>query len=189
MKQLLLILILLFATAGCDINLDVSGPAIHGRSYITEPVCNLPVTLRQTNWLSPSREGSCTHATVTTALRWQNRPHTANEYAATHSGGETPQSLAAQLNAAGIRYVDSVGQNDVAFLEWAIATRRGCLVTVMGGRHAVFLADLTPTHACLIDNNAPQVPQWIERDAFLSEWQQSHSWALAVLYSPVPELP
>jgi hypothetical protein len=188
-KQLMLILILLFATAGCDIQLDLSGPINSGRSYTTEPVCNLPVALRQSNWLSPSREGSCTHATVTTALRWQNRPHTANEYAATHSGGETPQSLAAALDAAGIRFTETVGQNDVAFLEWAIATRRGCLVTVMGGRHAVFLADLTPTHACLIDNNNPQVVEWIDRDAFLSEWRNSNSWALAVLYSPVPELP
>lgn len=186
MKYLLLILCLF--CAGCS-DFDVSGPHTSGRSYHTErPVCNLPLSLRQHNWLSPNREGSCTHATVTTALRWSNRPETADWWRTHHSGGEFPESLAAKLDAAGIRYAMTVNANDVAFLEYAIESRRGCLVTIMGGRHAVFLADLTDTEAAIIDNNSPDVIQWWDRATFLTEWQNSNSWAIAVLYSPVPSL-
>jgi hypothetical protein len=190
MTRLLLILFLLIATAGCDISLDLGGPDISGRRYNTEtPVANLPISLRQRNWLSPSGQGSCTHATIVSALRWQCRPHSADNWRATHSGGETPQSLGAQLDAEGIRYTETLNKTDVAFLEQATLTRRGCLVTVMGGRHAVFLAGLDDQFAYLIDNNAPDELQIVERQTFIAEWQNSFSWGLCLLYSPASPLP
>lgn len=187
MKYLLIVLCLFFA--GCDVAIDVSGPAFEVARTKEIPVANLPASLRIDNWLSPSREGSCTHATLAMALRWQNRPHTADWWKAHHSGGETPQSLSAKLESAGIRFATTAGENDVTFLEWAIATRRGCGVTVLGGRHMVLLVHLDDEHAGIIDANAPQSVQWTSREAFLAEWRNSNSWAIVPVYSPAPGLP
>lgn len=189
MRNLLFVLCLL-ATAGCDgIAIDLAGPQILGSRIKESPVVNLPVALRQRNWLSPALEGSCTHATTVMLFRWQNMPNTAEWWRQNHSGGETPQSLCADLDAAGIRYVMTVNERDVAFLEWAVKNRRGCGVTVMGGRHFVLLADITDTQVAVIDNNDPENVIWHDRETFLTEWFNSNSWALVPVYSPIPERP
>jgi hypothetical protein len=143
---------------------------------------NLPVDLRQTNWTQGS--GSCVHATLISLFRWQGRYNMADYWRKTYGGGEYPADTEAKLDKEGVRYAYTAGENDVAFLEWAIATRRGCGVTVQGGAHFVCLVELTGTEACIMDNNAVQKYQWMPREKFLSEWRASNSWALTPLYTP-----
>lgn len=123
------------------------------------------------------------------ALRWQQQYKLADWWGETHSGGETPYSLASDLNSAGVRYAYTVGENDVSFLERACAARRGCGVAVLGGSHMVLLVHLDEHLAATIDPNSPGTNHWAKRERFLSEWKNSGSWGVAMLYSPVPPLP
>ena len=151
------------------------------------PTVNLPVDMRQTNWTQGS--GRCVHATTISLFRWQGRYDMADHWRKTYGGSEYPTDMAAKLDKEGVRYAYTAGENDVKFLEWAIRTRRGCGVTVMGGAHFVTLVELTDTEACIMDNNSVQKYQWQPREKFLSEWKSSNSWALCILYTPAAPLP
>jgi len=149
------------------------------------PVVNLPVSLRQENWL---RSGSCVHATFVSLLRWQNRPNTANWWRRTHGGGEYPDHFARQLDVANIRYAQ-ITNGDVSFLEWACRTRRGCGITVKGGRHMVALVHLDSKWACLLDNNSVEKYIWLPRATLIAEWKASYGWAVTPIYTPAAPLP
>jgi hypothetical protein len=151
------------------------------------PIVNLPAALRQSNWSGSQGEGSCVHSTTVSLFRWQGRYKTA-EHWKKYGNGESPDGLAAKFDREGIRYA-YVTNGDVRFLEWAIRTRRGCGVTVMGGAHYVALVHLDAKWACLLDNNSVEKYKWVPRESFLVEWKSSYGWACAVLYTPAPPLP
>jgi hypothetical protein len=117
-------------------------------------------------------------------LRHQGREDFAAYWRQKYSDGEVFRTLAAKLDAEGVRWAGTYKQNDVAFLEWAIATRRGCLVTCKGGAHAVLLVHLDKKRAGLIDNNRPDEVIWVPRQRFLSEWFNSRSWGMTVVGVP-----
>lgn len=144
------------------------------------PVVNLPYGLRQQNWGS----GSCVIASTCSLLRWQGKPQTAAKLRSRYEGGQTFWSWNQILDAEGIRYACTYGANNVRFLEQAIATRRGCIVTVRGGAHMVCLVDMTPTKVCILDNNSTDRLIWRDREDFLQEWYGANSWALTPVYVP-----
>lgn len=195
--------LLLLTIVGCT-GCDGSGPELRGRSCLERPVVNLPASLRQQNWVAITADGqelgSCAHAELVSLLVWENRPETALRWRRTHGGGVTTADMHAKLDAAGIRYAATHGRCDVSFLEWSLATRRGCAVCVPGWvptwspgcekwTHMLLLADSTPTHYGLIDCNDTSHLYWINRGYFLREWKSAGSWALSPLYSPLPPLP
>jgi hypothetical protein len=147
------------------------------------PTVNLPVELREANWsawVGGREEGSCVHATMVMALRWQQEYQKADAWRQRHSGGEYADdswnegsNLARKFNAEGIRYAYTV-EGDEKFLEWAVATRRGAGVTVMGGRHMVLLVHLDEEKAGLLDNNDIKRIIWVDRNRFIAEWQNSN---------------
>ncbi len=91
-----------------------------------------------------------------------------------------------KLDSKGVRWAGTYQKNDVKFLEWAIRTKRGCMVTTMGGAHMILLVHLDQTRAGLLDNNNPEKIKYMPRDQFLQEWYDSNSWALTPIYSPPP---
>ena len=94
------------------------------------------------------------------------------------------QAWRQKLNAERFRWAGTERRNDVAFLQWAVATGRGCLVTCKGGEHAILLVHLDKKYAGLIDNNRPQKIIWVSRRRFLSEWFNSNSWGITILGTP-----
>ena len=68
------------------------------------PTVNLPVSLRQSNWLGNKNEGSCVHATMISLLRWQGRLGTADYWRQHYGNGEWPEDLAAKFDHEGVRY-------------------------------------------------------------------------------------
>lgn len=150
------------------------------------PVMNLPRFLRQRNWGS----GSCVVASMVSLLRWQGRFAMANHLKANYSGGQWYTGWKAILDREGIKYASTRKKFDVAFLEKAVATRRGCMVTVDKEAHMVCLVDLTSTRACILDNNSPEKYIWVDRKEFLDEWKAANSWALTPVYTPTsPRIP
>ena len=185
MKRILFALVLLVSVAGCEV---VENP---GNRVVKKerPVVNVPLALRQSNWLGSNREGSCVHASMISLFRWQGRPDLAKKWRETYGDGEWWEGLAAKFDKEGVRYAYTVKRNDVSFLQWACSTRRGCGVTVRGGAHMVTLVHLDSKWAGILDNNSIEEIKWVRRETFLSEWFSSNSWAVTPIYTPPPPLP
>lgn len=195
MRKLLLILLLF---VGCDqaITLDFGfAPNIFQQDYdypdylVERPTVNLETIFREENWLGPQGEGSCVHANIIMLLRWQGQYEMANYWRANHADGEWATNIANKMDAAGIRYTYTSREDDVAFLEWACATRRGCGVAIRNRNHMVMLVYLDDEWACLLDNNFPEEFKWVKRDVFMTDWLSSGSWAVTPVYTPPPPLP
>ncbi len=188
--RFLAVALLSLVLAGCEVEVrldesDMGGtPAVK----IEYPTVNLPASLRQSNWLGSKNEGSCVHATMISLLRWQGRPATANYWRRHYGDGEWPEDLAAKFDREGVRYAYVIN-GDPAFLEWACSTRRGCGITVRGGKHMVALVHFDDQWAGVLDNNDVSTIVWVPRETLLSEWRNSDGWAVTPVYSPAPPLP
>lgn len=152
------------------------------------PVVNVPFSLRQANWLGPNGQGSCSFAALCSDLQWLGKPDKAHEIRLQCGDGQSPKSLAIEMAKHDIKFAWTVGEQDVAFLEKALATRRGCMVCISGGEHMVLLAHLDDTSAYLIDSNQQGVNRRWSREQFEREWFASGSWAVCVIGTPVPPL-
>ncbi len=199
MRRLLILLTLLFV--GCDetITIDFGNwkpPAFSHPDYdypdyeAERPTVNLEMVFREANWLGPQGEGSCVHSTMIMLFRWQGQHEMANYWKANYADGEYASALADKMDKAGVRYAYTSREDDVAFLEWACATRRGCGVAVNNRAHMVLLVYMDGENVCLLDNNFPKNFKWVKRDVFLTDWLTSGSWAVTpILASPPPPLP
>ncbi|REJ65645.1 MAG: hypothetical protein DWQ31_17040 [Planctomycetota bacterium] len=210
MKQLVVVLLLLTSCVGCDglainaigggIQIASARPTATRKSNIPAfrkeyPTVNLPYALRQKNWRGDLGEGSCVHATMVSLFRWQGRYATAEYWRRSYGNGEyaddtrsTSHNLARKMQRDGIRFAYTVN-GDVRFLDWACSTRRGCGVTVMGGRHMVALVHFDEKWAGILDNNDTEKITWVPRETFVAEWLNSNGWAVTPVYTPAPPLP
>jgi len=151
------------------------------------PTVNVPLGMRQSNWLGSQGEGSCVHATMISLFRWQGRYKTADRWRQTQGNGEWPDDLAAKFDHEKIRYAYTIN-GDVRFLEWACQTRRGCGITVMGGAHMIALVHLDAKWAAILDNNNVSKYRWVPRETLIAEWKASHGWAVTPIYTPAAPL-
>ena len=152
------------------------------------PTVNVPLALRQSNWLGNQLQGSCVHASMISLLRWQGRFNTANYWKRTYGNGEWPETMAAKFDKENIRYA-YVTNGDVKFLEWACRTRRGAGITVKGGAHMVSLVHFDAKWAGILDNNSVTKIRWIPRETLIAEWVASNGWAITPIYTPAAPLP
>ena len=169
------------APLGIDGKIRLPKVAIKNREY---PVMNLPLPMREENY----KGGSCVHASWVMLLRWQRQYAYADYWRKKYAYGEYYAEMAQRLDAEGIKWAGTYQDRDVAFLEWACRTRRGCMVTCMNGAHMICLVDLNKTHATILDNNEIGVYRKIPRNEFLREWYNSGSWAMTPIYIPAPPL-
>lgn len=152
------------------------------------PVMNLPLNLRQGNWLGRMRQGSCVHASWTMLLRWQRQYKFAEYWRNKYGDGEYFERMAQRCDAEGVKWAGTNQEYNVKFLEWACRTRRGCMVTCMNGAHMICLVDLDKDYATILDNNDEKRYHKIPRSEFLAEWRRSGSWAMTPIYIPAPPL-
>lgn len=183
MKEMLCALALLVACVGCEPHYRANTPKKQER-----PTVNVPVALRQSNWIGSQGEGSCVHATMISLLRWQGRLNKADRWRQTYGNGEWPDDLAAKCDGEKVRFAYTT-DGDVKFLEWACRTRRGCGITVMGGAHMVALVHLDAQWAAILDNNSVSKFRWVPRATLIAEWKASHGWAVTPIYTPAAPLP
>lgn len=157
------------------------------RNAIAAKRIDVPQAFRKLNWVA-GRQGSCVHASTFHLLHWQGQPQLAAWWKATHGGGAGPQSVATDMQSAGIDYAETTA-GDVAFLEWAIRTRRAANVTQQGGWHMVTLVGLDSETATILDSNYPDRLISKPRSAFLADWRTSQNnlnagWAFTTLFQP-----
>lgn len=162
------------------------------------PVVNLPMALRQSNYTCCPRHpfnGSCVHCSWQMMLQWQNQPALAAWWKSKYKGGEGYEEFCYRNNQAGITYCATSEKKDIAFLEWAIRTRRGCITGIgtnkkgEGPTHMVCLVHLDSERAGILDNNDISKIHWYQRQQFLDWWCNSRSWAATPLYHPTAPLP
>ncbi|MGE4136426.1 MAG: hypothetical protein AB7E98_12010 [Pirellulales bacterium] len=153
-------------------------------AWPAQPVIDIPLEERQRN-----PDGSCVHCSWVTCLNNQRMYALADAWFAKYRHGESAMGLRRKADAEGIRYADTTA-GDVAFVEWAIRTRRGCLVNDKPGhvRTLVGLDPATPgAKAYVLDNNGP--PERVieyPRDEWIAMWQRRGGWAATPLYDPRP---
>ena len=176
-------MVLLVSLFGCEVALPKGTLAAAER-----PTVNVPLAMRQSNWLGTRREGSCVHATMISLFRWQGRFNTADYWRRAFGNGSYPEDLAEKFDRAKVRYA-YVTNGDVRFLEWACRTRRGCGITVRGGAHMVALVHFDAKWAGILDNNKIEKIIWIPRETLVAEWKASYGWAVAPVYTPAAPMP
>ncbi len=198
MKHLLFAL-LLMCVVGCDgVTIDFgevpdfvpSSPrrpdVVYPDYAIERPTVNLEEVFRQANWPGSEGGGSCVHASMIMLFRWQGHEDLADLWKATYEDGEWPSGLAKKFDAQNVRYAYTSKENDVSFIEWACATRRGCGVTVRGAAHMVLIVYMDDKEVGILDNNYIEEIKWVPRQEFLNEWMNSESWAVTPLMGPPP---
>lgn len=187
MAGLLLAAALLMASADAPAH---SGASLRPPGPIPErPRVDIPEAWRIHNW-APHGSGSCVHASIVMLFNWQDRPDLGAAWRGAYHSGETFAGAASKLDGAGVAWAGTADPSDVAFLEWALRTRRGVAVTVMQARHCVLLVHLDQQSAGILDNNAPGRIRWVTREAFLREWRSGPvTWAITPCFAPPPRLP
>lgn len=157
---------------------------------ITRPIIQIAQENREQNWTSEQDEGSCVHASLVMLFRYQNQHEWADYWRATYRGGENHDTFIQKLEENEIPYATTYGKADISFLEWAMRTKRGCMVTtgrpdkkgrIWWGNHMIVLVHLDDTEAAIIDPNRPDIISWMDRDRFIQEWIKSNSWATTVI--------
>jgi hypothetical protein len=183
--------VLLFAVVLCC----GAQPSASFVGSVERPTVNLPVALRQINWLGPHGSGSCAWASLVMDLNWSGEYQLAQHIRASHGDGVTVQSLCKGMTAERIPYVWTAGAANVGLLEQALAGRRPVLVGVNfehpndEANHMILLIHIDDQEVCLLDNNRPRNDRWMSRDEFVNKyWIPSGSIALVPLFSPVPPL-
>lgn len=153
------------------------------------PAANVSVELRQRNW-TRAGQGSCVHASTTTALNWLNRYDDADRWRRTYGGGETATGIMSKLRGGGFKFVATTDA-DPAVLDYATATRRGAIIWFFQS-HCVFFAGWARVdgEVCglLIDNNRPENTIAIPREQFLRRWRGYGGFA-AVITTDAPTPP
>ena len=181
MKRLVILLVLL---TGCGS--VTTKPVVVKREV---PTVNLPVALRQKNWVDSSGSGSCVHASFIVLARWHRYYKLADSWRQAYAGGEWPEDIEDKFNNARVRFSSTRGHDNIAFLEWALRTRRGAAVFVEGGLHCVNLVYLDDNVAGILDNNDTDTIKYVSRKAFEAEWTASGSYAFVLIYTPPPPMP
>lgn len=188
------LLILLLSVAGCSHfdQLEASLERSLKRSFSVVPLeprlvekAEKWVAAREPNYAG----GSCVHASLITAMRYQGKPELAEWWRRTHWGGEFPHTTAQQLREAQVPFAMTLGDDNVGFLQWAVDNGLGCGVAINGGRHMILLVEMTRTRVCLYDNNNVRRLYWLPRKRFLQNWSDAGSWGVTPVLKRVPPPP
>jgi hypothetical protein len=156
---------------------------------------DVPEELRQQNW---GIEGSCTHASIVSALRYHGQEEMADWWRVKYRGGETVYGAAWKLTQAGVPFTYTI-TGDMEWLEWAVRNRMCVILFHVPHYHCVNLVDMTDTTVTLLDNNTPDRYITISRQRFYDIWmwrgyldtpsKGSAGWAIAICLPPPPPWP
>jgi len=188
MRNICVIALLLFAV-GCD---DVVTVRALPSPEPTVPSANLPVEIRERNWLGDKKEGSCVYASLVNHVRWLNLPELAKKIRSEYGNGEYESRLKANLDALGVRHA-SVSNADPRFLDWCDLERRGAILWWKPYHCCTFCGWVTKPdgkqYAVILDNNRPEEFELTEREQFVRLWAGYGGFALCVIADPANSVP
>lgn len=182
------LLVAIASIVGCDVERWVELPAPSPEV----PKANLPVSLRQKNWVDQRGSGSCVIASSVYHFRWMNRPDVAEFFRRSYAGGQTAQSITEKWRAARIPFECTDETSDPEFLEWASRTRRGAIIWYFPNHCVTFCGYSTiqgQEYAVLCDNNRVENYIRIPKKQFIRKWRGYGGFACTALLPPAPSLP
>lgn len=141
-------------------------------------IADLPEQWRERNYAG----GSCGHAAMISALRWQGLYELADWWRSNHAGGVTDTSMINAAEQAGLRFAYT-DQAESKFLEWCGRTRRAAVIFYFPA-HAINFLGYHDGKAVLLDNNRTDRYLYVPRAEFLSKWAGWGGFALAPVYDP-----
>lgn len=165
-------------------DLPARGVAEYAAS-VEVPMMNLPVAARQKNWLVRG-QGSCVIASFCSVLRWQGRDDLAKIMRSRYGAGHWSDQLNRELDTEKIRYAYTTN-GSVAFLDWAMRTRRGAMITFHQS-HACSLAHLDGKIGLVLNNNNVAHLERYSRADFIRRWRMAGGWACVPVFAPPPPL-
>ncbi|TWT91409.1 hypothetical protein [Neorhodopirellula pilleata] len=185
-------LYLVTLTIVCVVGCEIAPPRI---AITPKPVdempssVNLPVSLRQTNWLYGG-EGSCAVASLVSVLRWQNNHAAAERLRKHYGGGQTATSIQNICKSERLPYVAIDRPGDARFLQWCSDHRLGAIIWYLPAHCCTFCGFAKSgngdTYAIVLDNNRVQTPIRVPANEFIRAWQGYGGFALTVLGTPLP---
>lgn len=189
-KRWSLILLVLLALVGCVEPEPVAVPLPAPPDAV--PTCNLPLPMRQENWLGPLRQGSCVFASLVNHVNWLNLPELATKIRNTYGDGEYETRLMQKLDSIGVTY-SSTRKADPRFLDWCDAERRGCILWWKPSHCCTFCGWVRKPdgrqYAVILDNNRIEDFELTEREQFIRLWAGYGGFALCVMSDPVTSVP
>jgi len=140
-------------------------------------------SMRQSNY----RSGSCVHASMATALRWQHLDQTADRWIKSYHGAENTTGLINKCKAANLN-VAYTTDGDAYFLEWCSRTRRAAVIWYYP-KHCVNFVGYVNGYAAIINNNNTRKITYIKKEVFVKNWRYYGGFALTPVYAPTPPRP
>lgn len=188
MKPIFALITLLCLALGCC---GCAAPTVRYRALpapaAEAPVVNPDISIRQTNWLGPNREGSCAHASLVNELRWLNKYELGEKWKKTYKGdGEWSSRIRERLDEQQIPFAYTLKAN-LALLDYAHSTRRGAILWWKPSHCCTFCGWVEmngKTYAVILDNNSVSRYELTERSQFHAAWASYGGFALCVLYDP-----
>ena len=164
--------------------------ALYPSPVMERPGANLPLDLRETNWLGKKRQGSCVHASTVYTLRWLGEYELADFWRKTYGDGETGSGIMAKLSKSKIPLY-ATARGDPAVLEYATQTRRAAIIWFFPSHCVTFCGFAKDENgvecAYICDNNRVQQFIKIEKQSFIKRWQtQYDGFACCFLGVPLP---
>jgi hypothetical protein len=178
-------MLLLCLALGCD-RFTPEYRALRQPTAIETPSVNVPLSVRQKNWLGSGGDGSCVHASLSSMLHWQNQFELAKWWRSQYSGGEWSDQLRRRLDAAKIPYAFTERAN-IKLLDDAHNSRRGAILWWKPSHCCTFVGwaeSQGKVYACILDNNRTQAFEFVERSQFHKQWAGYGGFALTTLYDP-----
>ena len=178
-------------SSGCD-----QMTAAHVRAVplprAERPPMNLPVSMRQRNWLGNKAEGSCVHASIVSLLRWHHQERLAAWWRGMYGNGEHEYGIERKLTAAGIPYA-STHKGEKWFLDECSRTRHGAIIWWKPGHCCTFCGWIRGEdgriYAVVLDNNYPERLELTEQSQFLRLWNGFGGFALTLNIPPASPIP
>lgn len=149
----------------------------------------VPPEIRERNWGG----GSCVHASTVVLLRYHGQTELAEWWRANYSGGENDSRLVKRLEAAGLKYAYTNG--DEEFLHWCNRTGRVAGIFYKPN-HAINFVGEDEQYVYLLDNNDVDrlertgSYETVPRAEFYRRWHGygGFAWTVAYLPPPAPSL-
>lgn len=184
---LLLAPVLLLSFSGCE--------NTQWQEIVYEPdiySADIPLALRQNNWVDRNNSGSCVIASSIPVLRWHSQDAVADYFRKNYAGGQTASSIKAIWTRHKIPFeVEEDGRPE--FLQWCSDTRRPAIIWFYTSHCVTFIGFGTwkgEEVAWLLDNNRIQSYIPVERNSFIRAWRvQFGGFAMATTLMPCPPLP
>jgi hypothetical protein len=188
-----LVAIALCSFIGCEESTNPADYRALPAPAIECPPVNLPVSIRQKNFLGgqAGNEGSCAHASLMSCFHWLNKFDLAKKWRSQYNGGEYGSRMRERLDREGVKYAYT-DDGSLELFDFAHNNRLGAILWWKPRHCCTFVGWVEDTrgtvYACILDNNSTAQFELTEKSQFKRLHDGYGGFALCPVGDP-PSLP